>query len=337
MSFFSIIVPVYNMAGKMGECFRSLTLQTFGDFEAVIVDDGSSDSGAREIDELCAADARFRCVRHEKNSSILVSRYTGLQNSNGNYVLFVDADDSLEINALELIYNSLQSDPVDILRFGHMEIYGSTREKTLCEKSRVIMPQPYADPLRAMLEDRTSPNVFKNCYSRAVAEKALDRAERFYCNMGEDVYWSTLLFSCAESFGILEQCLYRYNIGGGISTLSGTPAQLAEYAGHIRECMERVNKYLETDAPGLLELAARKYIRMNCFLMLVFVIDERERDKEEEYLKFFDTPDLRPVYRHGRDRVIPFKREIQTGGKGVSLNGRKIHYLEDLMPDETEV
>ncbi len=342
MAFFSIIIPVCNRAGLMENCIRSIRTQSFSDFEVLFVDDGSTDETPQMLADYCRQDNRFRTVTHPENRSILAARYTGMQEASGEYILFVDSDDEITDNALALLHERLQTEPVDILRFGHEEVYLPTPgvRKTIAERNRVLLPPPTDSPLRAMLQDQMAPNVWKNCYSRAVAHRALRRAENFYCNMGEDVYWSTVFFSCAESDGILEACLYRYFIGGGMSTSrkAQTKQQLTGYIGHLADCITHVRRYLSDYEPDLLGLIRDKYLRMNCFLMLTFIIDEPDYGKVVEFLSAFDTEDLRSVYRHGCNTVLPFKLLQQysataesTGAPVLPLNGRSVNYLEDLM------
>lgn len=341
MSYFSIIVPVYNRADIMDICVSSLLKQTFKDFEVIFVDDGSEDTSLSVINDYCRKDKRFRVLSHGKNESILVARFTGMQNSDSEYVLFADSDDYLSENALELIYNRLQEEPVDILRFGNEEVYhdNTAAGKNIKEQNRNILPLKTHDPLAAVLKDEMSPNVVKNCYSRKVIEKALSRAERFYCNMGEDVYWSTVFFNCAESDGVLDECLYHYNIGGGMSTSANnhTLEQLLEYKKHLRICIDYVQKYLTRYDEKYLALINEKFLRMNCFLMVTFIIDETDYCKTIDYLKAFDTEELKYVYRHGCNKILPFKFRRQYHVTDEKHDDGNINYLEDLVKNDFEM
>lgn len=340
MSYFSIIIPVYNRAGLMDACVASVTSQTFTDFEVILIDDGSTDATPAMLLGYTEADRRFRIITHPENRSVLVARYTGMKHATGKYVLFLDSDDELVPDALSVLYESLEQSPVDILRFGHEEVYHNTEgtRKTIPEQNRVIMPPVTDCPLFEMLSDRMAPNVWKNCYAISVVKKALRRTVPFYCNMGEDVYWSTVLFSCAKSDATCPACLYHYHIGGGMSTAKSnhTVKQLLGYMNHIESCMDHVKKYLSRYAPEFLSLTEDKFLRMNCFLMLTFVIDEADETAAEEYVKAFDTDVLRPLYLHGMNTVLPFKRYRQnipgekTGGHAAS-DLPNVHYLEDLM------
>ena len=99
--FFSIIIPVYNVAPYLRECLDSVWAQTFTDWEAICVDDGSTDGSGTIIDEYAARDKRFKVI-HQKNAGVSAARNVGLDNANGEWFLFLDGDDALRFDALML-------------------------------------------------------------------------------------------------------------------------------------------------------------------------------------------------------------------------------------------
>ena len=119
---FSVIIPVYNVEPDLRECLASVSHQTFADWEAICVNDGSTDSSADILSEYAARDIRIRVVS-QPNGGLSAARNTGLDNAHGEYILFLDSDDWLESNTLEIIDNNLQSptsdlQPLDMLCFG---------------------------------------------------------------------------------------------------------------------------------------------------------------------------------------------------------------------------
>ena len=92
MPFFSIIIPVYNVAPYLRECLDSVIAQTFTDWEAICVDDGSTDGSGAILDEYAAKDKRFRVI-HQKNAGVSVARNAAIELMHGDWFLFVDADD----------------------------------------------------------------------------------------------------------------------------------------------------------------------------------------------------------------------------------------------------
>ena len=98
----SIIVPVYNSEKYLRRCLDSLQNQSFKDIEIIIVNDGSTDNSQQIIDEYCN-DRRIVCY-NQKNSGQAAARNFGLHNANGDFILFVDSDDYVELDFCEKMY-----------------------------------------------------------------------------------------------------------------------------------------------------------------------------------------------------------------------------------------
>ena len=73
------------------------------------------------LEAYCADDNRFSVYAHEKNSSLLTARYTGMRHASGRYVLFLDSDDWLDADTCECLKARLTDHPVELLRFGYVE------------------------------------------------------------------------------------------------------------------------------------------------------------------------------------------------------------------------
>lgn len=107
---FSVIIPTYNAEAYVAECIESIKTQLFDDFECIIADDGSTDSSVSKCREAFDGDMRFRILRQE-HSCPASARNLGLDNAQGDYVLFVDSDDLLVPEALEKISSfAIQND-----------------------------------------------------------------------------------------------------------------------------------------------------------------------------------------------------------------------------------
>lgn len=114
----SIIIPAYNVERYVEECLESISAQTYANFEAIIVDDGSTDSSRKICEAFCEQDNRFQVI-HQDNQGPGMARNTGISHSQGQYIMFVDGDDILLPNALELSYQLLVSGPYDWAMTGH--------------------------------------------------------------------------------------------------------------------------------------------------------------------------------------------------------------------------
>ena len=96
----SIVVPVYNAESTIEKCLKSIQNQTFTDFEAVLIDDGSSDNSGVICDKYSNEDGRFR-VFHQKNNGVSYARQAGIEKAQGEYVIHADPDDWVEETMLE--------------------------------------------------------------------------------------------------------------------------------------------------------------------------------------------------------------------------------------------
>ena len=96
----SIIVPVYNVEDYIKQCLDSILLQTYTNFEVIVVDDGSTDSSSEICDDFAKKDKRFNVI-HKENGGVSKARNIALDNVNGSYVVFVDSDDVLPKDALK--------------------------------------------------------------------------------------------------------------------------------------------------------------------------------------------------------------------------------------------
>ncbi len=98
----SIIVPVYNCDKWLKECVDSIIAQSYNDWELILVDDGSTDSSPAICDNYAGKDSRIRCI-HQVNGGVSAARNVGLDNTNSQYVMFVDGDDMLMPDAIETL------------------------------------------------------------------------------------------------------------------------------------------------------------------------------------------------------------------------------------------
>lgn len=113
---FSIIVPVYNVEKYLDKCLNSIAKQTYENFEAIIVNDGSPDNSQQIIDCYVKKDRRFKSYRIE-NSGLSAARNFALEKVTGDYILFLDSDDYLNNRLFEKLNNVLCKDKVDLVRF----------------------------------------------------------------------------------------------------------------------------------------------------------------------------------------------------------------------------
>lgn len=109
----SIIIPVYNVERYVRECFDGIVKQSFTDFEVVIVDDGSTDSSGDICDEYSRTDKRFMTI-HKENEGSASARNVGMDNANGEWIVFCDSDDFVDVDYIANMIDVIDDD-VDIV------------------------------------------------------------------------------------------------------------------------------------------------------------------------------------------------------------------------------
>lgn len=108
----SVVIPVYNKEQFVEQCLVKTLSQDFDSFEVIAVDDGSTDASGDICDQVAKRDQRLRVV-HTKNGGVTAARRTGLEQSTGKYVMFLDADDELVPNALRVSHEMIISNDAD--------------------------------------------------------------------------------------------------------------------------------------------------------------------------------------------------------------------------------
>lgn len=109
MTKISIIVPIYNAEKYLTECIRSIIGQTYQDWELILVDDGSEDSSAMICRDFSLQDHRIHYI-HKENGGVSSARNEGIKRVSGEFIAFVDSDDFIEPNMIELLMNNREAD-----------------------------------------------------------------------------------------------------------------------------------------------------------------------------------------------------------------------------------
>lgn len=122
---FSIIIPVYNSSSYLEQCIQSVLSQTYKNLEIILINDGSTDDSLSICNRLAKGNARVK-VFDQKNKGQGSARNLGLKHANGTYILFVDSDDALAKDTIELNYQILEKDPsIECLQFPIFMKYGT--------------------------------------------------------------------------------------------------------------------------------------------------------------------------------------------------------------------
>ena len=197
---FAIIVPCYNVEKWLPLCCDSIYFLEYEKYVTLLIDDGSDDDSGVLIDELSFEAQRFSSI-HQLNRGVSFARNVALCLATGDYVLFVDSDDMLFPNALDVVNRYLEKYPqCDIIQFGYLE-----GDKKYCADS-IFMGQTGIFFQSQHLPPRT---VWGSAYRRNLAQ-----AHVFPVNLtvGEDTEYAAKCFFGSEYIGIIAETLYCYRV-----------------------------------------------------------------------------------------------------------------------------
>lgn len=119
---YSLIVPVYNVENYIENCINSILVQDYKDYEVIIVDDGSIDASGYKADKIAKLNSEKVKVIHQKNKGLGGARNSGLMKASGEYVWFIDSDDTIANNALKEIDDFIVKHKVDLVVFDYLYV-----------------------------------------------------------------------------------------------------------------------------------------------------------------------------------------------------------------------
>lgn len=196
-SLISVIVPAYNSESTIAACVESILRQSYADMELVVVDDGSTDGTAAIIDSLASRDSRMTAL-HQPNKGRTEARRVGVEQAKGEWICFVDSDDTLPADALENLARGI-SDDTDIV-FGN----GYSLPE---QQRRPVIPISEFRHL-AVRAEGTIGVPWGSLYRRSAMTQRLFDLPR-HIMMGEDyIFWLRLVFSTEKPVSIVCESVY---------------------------------------------------------------------------------------------------------------------------------
>lgn len=219
---FTVIVPIYNASMYVRQCLDSVAVQTFSDFEVVMVDDGSTDGSVDICQEYCSLDDRFHLFFHERNKGASAARNTGMSQATGEYLLFLDNDDWWDSpDALRVLNDALITwNNPDMLCYPLGECHegdiGPTRE-THCIAGGIGPSSDYKSVMGAIVQQ----GLYYSSASAKTVKRSVACSAQLSFDEGlrhnEDSEWSRQLLLACNSAGWLDASFYVYRRNSAVS------------------------------------------------------------------------------------------------------------------------
>jgi glycosyltransferase involved in cell wall biosynthesis len=217
----SIIIPIYGVENYLSKCVDSVLNQDYGDYEIILVDDGSPDACPAICDEYAAIHENIRVV-HRENGGLSAARNSGIKVALGEYIMFVDSDDYIEPNVLGGLIAQMELDNLDVLRYNY---------KNVNEQYEIFHPNK--DPKRDVDysefvtdgEDFLNNRLGPGCYAwqfvikRELLEDCIFKEGIYF----EDTDWTPRMLLKAKRLASTSMVVYNYLWREGSITLPDNP------------------------------------------------------------------------------------------------------------------
>ncbi|MCE5279604.1 MAG: glycosyltransferase [Planctomycetaceae bacterium] len=301
---FSVIMPVYNHRPFVGEAIQSVRDQTFGDWELIVIDDGSTDGSGGVIDVYAAADARVRAV-HQANGGQAAARNAGIDLARGQWVAYLDSDDVLLTQTLEHYAAYIQEHPQAQFIYGYrnrMNADGTVEELPLPEY------QLRVTDARDLFE-KTFLSQLCVCYRLDLLRKVGGFDPRLFCAEDYDLNLRLSLHTKFEPIGKLTGVRRRHTTN--VSAQTG-PTRMLE-AGVLKRWVEKhggrdllAPEVIANRLAKLYYSAGRQYFKSRCMAQAVVAFQHAH-----QYRRTFKSVTLmamavllRPIGKHD-PKLIP--------------------------------
>ncbi len=302
----SIIVPVYNVEKYLAECLDSLVNQTYSNIKIICIDDGSTDNSPKILDQYKKRYSKIKTITTE-NRGQAAARNLGLKEASGDFIMFVDSDDWIAVDAIETAFNKgfFDNVKVDAVCFGLQQVKNGIKSP---HREYSFEGVQLVDEVLAL---KVSPEPVAKLYrSSFLHQNKITFPEGLWY---EDVtfYWHCI--SCVNEIGLMKEVYYNYRKRDD-STMGNSEKKTLGMAIHHLYNLEVIhqiwseNKYLEKH-PTLFDHIFELYVQQ----AFKFLRDEDRKDFTEKLKSLTGILGIQPQRFSltydliNNNRIMPFK------------------------------
>lgn len=248
----SIIVPVYKVEEYLTECVISIVNQTYKNLEIILVDDGSPDASGRICDDLAKKDDRIKVI-HKSNGGLSDARNIGIDNCHGKYIAFIDSDDKVERQYIEVLYNLISSGDYQISKIGIQPISerGQKLKTNFKNKKATTFVWDKKEFIEGLLSHKTSWAAWTCLYPKQFFDTIRFTKKQY----NEDCLMWIDGAEKVKTAIISNQCLYDYRQRRNSITSTKNIRFFVDQLCHATLWYKKIKK----NYPSLIEAASNEY------------------------------------------------------------------------------
>ena len=311
---FSVIIPCYNCVKTLKTTVDSICESGLSDYEILLVDDGATDGTAELCARLCRAHPNIRCI-HQPNAGVSAARNRGIDAARGDYIWFVDADDTVERGAMSHAAGILIRQQPDVLLFGmsfdyyhHGSLY--RRDKLVPPFDGIMMPEQMKSCFQAFYESNALTPVWNKLYRRGMLIQSGVRFHEDMILMEDFLFVLELLPYCRTIYS-LPEAIYHYR-------------QAEDEKGAYRRLQRipELTEYMQPFEDSIGALGISNEVVINLYQMLLGqklyyapLAKIREEIAQHQQSRYASLPMDRPIVIYLRDRKTQLRHRLAIAVK----------------------
>lgn len=214
----SVIIPAYNLEGCVAGTLDSVLAQTYRSLQIIVVNDGSKDATGTILDEYARRDRRIQVI-HKENGGVTSARLCGLAEAKGDYIGFVDGDDSIEPNMYERLMDNLKASGADISHCGYQMVFPNGKIDYYYNTGKTVLQEGYQGCADLLEGGFVEPGLWNKLYRRELFEGLTEWMDTSI-RINEDLLMNFYLFRKAKLCVFEDVCLYHYVLRKGSAAVS---------------------------------------------------------------------------------------------------------------------
>lgn len=304
---FSIVIPAYNAERYFLETLASIETQTYHGFETVIVDDGSTDATPEIADRFASKHENVQ-VFHGPNRGPLLARRKGVALARGEYVVFLDADDCLQTNALARISEAIDETGADIVAFPFTRELGYANPAQLRDflETGLYDGERYIEVKKHICKGR-----FNSLCNKVIRRCCIDLKASYEAfaglRYGEDLFQLLPIVDVCASFTQLKDVLYYYRPNDASSTAQYKTSQLKDLVQVSHRLMDYAEHWGNECAELAYEGEAIQFINL---LKISELSDANSSEKNRNFAEIRNTMLHEGVFRRARSAHLRFDNRM---------------------------
>lgn len=282
----SVIIPLYNGEKHIENCINSVILQSYRDIEVLVIDDGSKDCGAEIVKKYQEKEPRVKLFQKE-NGGVSSARNLGLRKASGDYVMFLDCDDTLKQDCCEVLINLItkQESDLAVCKFVYQKVSGG---KVVKESNQVVQERNIntLQEFEQSFEELFDKKVYLSVCAKLYKKSLIDEGEICYPEgiaIGEDMLFNFQYFKQSIKISIKDYVGYEYEINADENSAS-SKSDKKKYENAVYLYHKGVEF---ANTLGILEKTEKtlvKYYLRSCFFQL-----EKEEKIDKEIMAYLNN------------------------------------------------